>query len=397
MSWNGSGTYTPPGASFPEVNGTTIDADRYNAVINDIATGLTLALTKDGQNTPTANLPMGGFKHTGAAAATVAGEYLIYGQAIPGTTGTFSGNVSVGGTLGVTGAATLSSTLAVTGAATLSSTLALAGALTSTVVGSQFQTSAATNVQFDLDPLSTGGAGTATMRFFRATNTSGAVALHLYRGDGTGTLDHLFTCSATGVNSIARNGGRLLLGGTTDDTTNLFQVAGNIVNQTDGTFNVGTSAKMWLGLYGNIHYGLGTASAAVPRFTSVTDSNTGLGFNGADTLVLIAGGAARATLTTAAFTTPLAFSSSTSINGPDGRCAEIYNGSTSTLTDYPVGTILFAARDGAALIARNGAVTPKYDSGDTSRITIGGVGTNLTGTWRARGGTTDLLLVQRIS
>jgi len=41
--------------------------------------------------------------------------------------GTFDGNVTMGGTLGVTGASTLSSTLGVTGAATLSSTLAVTG------------------------------------------------------------------------------------------------------------------------------------------------------------------------------------------------------------------------------------------------------------------------------
>lgn len=81
MSWNGSGTYTAPGASFPEVNGTTIDATRFNATITDMATGITNCLTKDGQNSPTTSLPMGGQKHTGAAVATATGQYLTWGQA----------------------------------------------------------------------------------------------------------------------------------------------------------------------------------------------------------------------------------------------------------------------------------------------------------------------------
>lgn len=54
----------------------------------------------------------------------------VYGSEINGATGTFSGNVSVGGTLGVTGATTLSSTLGVTGATTLNSTLNAKGATT---------------------------------------------------------------------------------------------------------------------------------------------------------------------------------------------------------------------------------------------------------------------------
>lgn len=80
MPWNGSGTYSLPPAYSPEVNGTTIDANRYNGLTNDVATGITQAIAKDGQNTPTANLPMGGLKHTGAGSATADGQYLVYGQ-----------------------------------------------------------------------------------------------------------------------------------------------------------------------------------------------------------------------------------------------------------------------------------------------------------------------------
>ncbi len=83
MSWNGSGTYSLPPASFPEVTGTTIEAARFNNTLNDVATALNNVLTRDGQNSATSNLPMGGFKHTGAANATAAGEYLVYGQTLP--------------------------------------------------------------------------------------------------------------------------------------------------------------------------------------------------------------------------------------------------------------------------------------------------------------------------
>lgn len=80
MPWDGSGTYSPPPATFPEVNGTLVDAARFNNTITDIAAGISLCLTKNGQNAPVANLPMGGFKHTGAAAAAVTGEYVTWNQ-----------------------------------------------------------------------------------------------------------------------------------------------------------------------------------------------------------------------------------------------------------------------------------------------------------------------------
>lgn len=84
MPWNGTGTYALPPAYSPEVNGTVIDAVRYNGLTSDVATGISIALAKDGQNIPTANLPMGGFKHTGAspAGAAAVGEYLVYGQTL---------------------------------------------------------------------------------------------------------------------------------------------------------------------------------------------------------------------------------------------------------------------------------------------------------------------------
>lgn len=85
MPWNGAGSYSPPGASFPETNGTIIDATRFDATVTDLAAGITASLAKNGENTATANLPMGGNRHTGAGGATTAGMYLVYGQSAMGT------------------------------------------------------------------------------------------------------------------------------------------------------------------------------------------------------------------------------------------------------------------------------------------------------------------------
>ena len=62
MPFNGSGAFTPPGASFPVVAGSVIDSTKHNAVINDIADGLSTCVTKDGQTTITADQPMGGIQ-----------------------------------------------------------------------------------------------------------------------------------------------------------------------------------------------------------------------------------------------------------------------------------------------------------------------------------------------
>jgi len=97
MSRNGSGVYTLA-AGNPVVTGTTISSTWANNTLSDIATALTQSLAKDGQTTPTANIPLGGFKITGLGAPTVAGDALAYGSpmgAISGTTGTFSGNVQM--------------------------------------------------------------------------------------------------------------------------------------------------------------------------------------------------------------------------------------------------------------------------------------------------------------
>lgn len=74
MPRNGSGTYSRV-AGTPYVYNTTIDQDVVNDEMNDIATALTASLAKDGQTTPSANLPMGGYKHTGVGTASATTHY----------------------------------------------------------------------------------------------------------------------------------------------------------------------------------------------------------------------------------------------------------------------------------------------------------------------------------
>lgn len=93
MPFNGAGVYSPPGADFPAVTLTVISSTHFNNVINDIASGLTNCLTKDGQSTPTANIKLGGFKLTGVGAPATTNDALTFGTA--GTMTTLTASTSV--------------------------------------------------------------------------------------------------------------------------------------------------------------------------------------------------------------------------------------------------------------------------------------------------------------
>ncbi|NIT58379.1 MAG: hypothetical protein GWN00_19775 [Aliifodinibius sp.] len=82
MPFNGSGSYSPPGASFPAVSGTIIESAKYNNVVNDMATALSTCIAKDGQTTITANLPMATYRHTGVGNAQALTDYASADQIV---------------------------------------------------------------------------------------------------------------------------------------------------------------------------------------------------------------------------------------------------------------------------------------------------------------------------
>lgn len=80
MSYNGSGTFQINTSGQPVVAGTVISSTAFNSLTSDLATGLSTAITKDGQTTVTANIPMSGFKITNLGAATVGTDAVRYSQ-----------------------------------------------------------------------------------------------------------------------------------------------------------------------------------------------------------------------------------------------------------------------------------------------------------------------------
>ena len=96
-----SGSFTPPSSSwYPATSGNAAAFGDWNTLLADLSSALTQSISQDGQTNPTANLPMSGFKHTGAGSATGSGQYIAWGQsctlgavtlgAITGTAATFT-------------------------------------------------------------------------------------------------------------------------------------------------------------------------------------------------------------------------------------------------------------------------------------------------------------------
>ena len=121
MAWS-AGTYTKGnsatgGWAGDESLGIGIESGRHDTQDNDFATGINTCLTKDGQNSATADLPMGGFKHTNVANGSARNQYAAIGQVQDGT-------MLWGGTSGGTANA---------------QTLTLSPAITSYVAGQAFR------------------------------------------------------------------------------------------------------------------------------------------------------------------------------------------------------------------------------------------------------------------
>jgi hypothetical protein len=112
MAWSG-GTYTKgnnvSGGWVGDASvGIGIEAGRHDTQDNDFATGINTCLTKDGQNAATADLPMGGFKHTNVATATARNNYAAVSQVQDGD------YIWLGTTAGTAIAMTASATPAIT-------------------------------------------------------------------------------------------------------------------------------------------------------------------------------------------------------------------------------------------------------------------------------------------
>ena len=112
MSYNGSGTFQINSAGEPVVTGTVISSTAFNALTADLATGLSTAITKDGQTTTTVRVPFAqGLSSTLVTDATSAttGSIITAGGISTqkalwvGTTSRLVGNVTASADIGCAG------------------------------------------------------------------------------------------------------------------------------------------------------------------------------------------------------------------------------------------------------------------------------------------------------
>jgi len=121
MSYNGSGTFQINTAGQPVVTGTVISSTAFNALTADLATGLSTAITKDGQTATTARIPF---------AAGISSTLVTDSSSVS------TGSIITAGGVGVAKALYVGTTANVAGAATLGSTLTYGGVtLTNAVTG----------------------------------------------------------------------------------------------------------------------------------------------------------------------------------------------------------------------------------------------------------------------
>jgi len=81
MAFNGSGTFVRVHDWTDDAdNNIDIEASRMDEEDDGFATGLSNCITKDGQTTPTDNIPMAGFRFTTVGNATARNEYAAAGQ-----------------------------------------------------------------------------------------------------------------------------------------------------------------------------------------------------------------------------------------------------------------------------------------------------------------------------
>jgi len=121
MSYNGSGTFVINTTGQPVVTGTVISSTAFNALTADLATGLSTAITKDGQTATTARIPF------------AAG---ISSTLVTDSSSTSTGSIITAGGVGIAKAVYVGTTANVAGAATLGSTLTYGGVtLTNAVTG----------------------------------------------------------------------------------------------------------------------------------------------------------------------------------------------------------------------------------------------------------------------
>ena len=272
MSYNGSGTFQINSSGQPVVTGTVISSTAFNALTADLATGLSTAITKDGQTTTTAR--------------------ILFAQGISSTlvtdaTSTTTGSIITAGGISCQKAAVVGTLLGVGMAPVnvLDITKNAAGAQYVNILNSNAGTSASAGYHasngtstFQLDQL---GATYTSSGVFRQNGTllygDGAggltidtgAAQPIYFGINNTEVARFFTGGGLGINTTNQS---LFTGAGFPILCGLSDTAGRLLRFGNSNFN-GTST----GTFSKIEYGAGTGNADL----TITNTISGGTANGA--------------------------------------------------------------------------------------------------------------------
>jgi hypothetical protein len=188
MSYNGSGTFNINSTGQPVVAGTVITASAFNALTADLATGLTTAITKDGQTTTTARI-------TFAQGVT--------SSLVTDSSSTSTGSIITAGGVGIAKALYVGTTATVsqiTSASATALTLQSAGTTAITVDTSQNVGIGTTSPATKLEIIVNGGAVSGST----VSNTTGSeIGLSHSTGAGPSTYSLAFRTTGSALNGIS--------------------------------------------------------------------------------------------------------------------------------------------------------------------------------------------------
>jgi hypothetical protein len=267
MSYNGSGTFQINTSGQPVVAGTVISATAFNALTADLATGLSTAITKDGQTTTTARIPFAaGISSTLTtdSSSVSTGSIITSGgvgiaKALNVGSATDSSSISTGsivtaGGVGVAKALYVGTTANVAGAVTLQSALSVTGVTTvqaGTAAAPAITTTGDTNTGIFFpaaDTIAFSEGGTEAMRI----DSSGNLLVGTTSTDGRITANASTSNASSSVlvgNTSAGNtliriraDGLYNLGLQTNSPYNFTSTGANAILFSDGTFGRATSS-----------------------------------------------------------------------------------------------------------------------------------------------------------
>ena len=250
MSYNGSGTFQINTSGQPVVAGTVISSTAFNALTADLATGLSTAITKDGQTTTTARIPFAAGINsslTTDSSSTTTGSIITAGGVGIVKNLYVGANTNIAGTLGVTGVATFS-------AAPIYSSLTASSAV-------------ATDASKALVSVTNTGTGNNVLA------TSPTLVTPVLGAASATSIT--FDAGAVGTPSITTTG---------DTNTGIFFPAADTIAFAEGGAEVAR-------FNADAQFVTAAGTASLPVITTTGDVNTGIFFPAADTIAFAEGGA----------------------------------------------------------------------------------------------------------